>query len=131
MSTTGTPVAAHGQQQRRRPPTERLVRKLSGDRVARCALSPAAAAPVVRLDNLAREYRSLGFETLAGHDEAELVQAAEGGQIRAGEASTSGNVRHVEVFRMGSVRTSILRRPRPLSRYRRAVIYTLNWEEPL
>jgi hypothetical protein len=38
---------------------------------------------------------------------------------------------HVEVFRMGSVRTPIIGRPRPLPRQRRAVhLYTLNCEEP-
>ncbi|RFU19720.1 hypothetical protein D0Z06_20320, partial [Geodermatophilus marinus] len=42
-----------------------------------------------------------------------------------------GSVRHVEAFRMGSVRTSIFGRPRRLSRDRRASpIYTLNYEEP-
>ncbi|RFU18807.1 hypothetical protein D0Z06_24740, partial [Geodermatophilus marinus] len=43
-----------------------------------------------------------------------------------------GSVRHVEAFRMGSVRTSIFGRPRRLSRDRRASpIYTLNYEEPV
>ena len=37
-----------------------------------------------------------------------------------GEARPRGSVRHVEVFRMGSVRTSILGRPRRLPRHRRA-----------
>ena len=68
---------------------------------------------------------------LAGHHQAELIEPNERGQIRAGEARNSGNVRHVEVFRMGGVRTSILGRPRPLSRDRRAGRYTLIWEEPL
>lgn len=39
---------------------------------------------------------------------------------------------HVEVFQVGGVGTSILGRPRPLPRYRRASPrYTLNCEEPL
>ncbi|MCK6212142.1 hypothetical protein KZX45_16485, partial [Georgenia sp. EYE_87] len=42
-----------------------------------------------------------------------------------------GSVGHVEVFRMGGVRTSIFGRPRPLSGDRRAdPHYTLNCEEP-
>ncbi|WP_205754540.1 hypothetical protein, partial [Arthrobacter sp. CAU 1506] len=41
------------------------------------------------------------------------------------------SVGHVEVFRMGSVRTSIIGRPRPLSGNRRAnAIYTLDSDEP-
>jgi hypothetical protein len=52
---------------------------------------------------------------LPDHDKPELVQAAER-QVRADE----GSVGHVEVFRLGSVRTPILGRPRPSSRQRRA-----------
>jgi hypothetical protein len=63
---------------------------------------------------------------LAGHDKAELVQTAERGQVR----TRKSRVRQVEVFRMGRVGTSILGRPRPLSRDRRAAIYTVIWEEP-
>ena len=53
---------------------------------------------------------------LADDLEAELIEAGERGQVRASE----GSVGHVEVFRMGSVRTSIFGRPRPPSTYRRA-----------
>jgi hypothetical protein len=50
----------------------------------------------------------------------------------AAEAGSGGSVGHVEVFRMGSVRTSILGRPRRLPRQRRANrLYTLNCEEPV
>jgi hypothetical protein len=45
---------------------------------------------------------------LSGHHEVELVEAAELGQVRASEPCMRGSVRHVEVFRMDSVRTSIL-----------------------
>jgi len=80
-----------------------------------------------------RELRAsmkVGAVQPGGH-ETELVETAERGQIRAGE----GSVRHVEVFQMVSVRTSILRRPRPLSSHRRAdtttnLLYTLIWDEP-
>jgi hypothetical protein len=54
---------------------------------------------------------------LPHNDEAELVQTAERGQVRAGE----GSVGHVEVFRMGGVGTPILGRPRPSSRDRHAI----------
>jgi hypothetical protein len=64
---------------------------------------------------------------LPDDDEAELVQTAERGQVRADE----GSVGHVEVFQMGGVGTSILGRPRPSSPERRATCdYTLNCEEP-
>jgi hypothetical protein len=99
--------------------------------VARCPLAPAATTPLIGLKNPARQERTIPLEALAGDDEPELIEAAEGGQVSAGEARTSGSVRHVEVFRMDSVRTSILGRPRPLPEHRRADrLYTLIWEEP-
>src|SRR4051812_38737395 len=68
------------------------------------------------------------LEALTDDLQAEVVKPAERGQVRASE----GSVRHVEVFRMGSVRTPILGRPRPLSGDRRAAArYTLNCDEPL
>src|SRR5699024_644722 len=59
-------------------------------------------------------------------------KAGESRQVRVIE----GSVNHVEVFQIGSVRTSIIGRPRPLSGYRRAHPptvrdYTLNCEEPV
>lgn len=63
-----------------------------------------------------RRDRPAGFEALSGDLQAELVEAAERGHMRAGE----GTVGHVEVFRVGGVGTSILGRPRPLPRQRRA-----------
>jgi hypothetical protein len=72
-----------------------------------------------------------GLESLPRDFEAELVEAAERGQVSAGEARNRGSVRHVEVFQMGSVRTSIFGRPRPLPDHRRAgQHYTLKCEEP-
>ena len=69
-----------------------------------------------------------GSHALPGHLQPELIEAAERGQIRASE----GSVRHVEVFQLGSVRTPIIGRPRPLPRQRRADHhYTLNCEEPV
>jgi hypothetical protein len=68
------------------------------------------------------------LEALTDDLQAEVVNPAERGQVRASE----GSVRHVEVFRMGSVRTPILGRPRPLSGDRRAAAcYTLNCDEPV
>jgi hypothetical protein len=60
--------------------------------------------------------RVVGSQALAGHLQPELTEAAESGQIGAGETRTTGSVVHVEVFLKGSVETPIIRRPRPLSR---------------
>jgi hypothetical protein len=122
----GALVAADRDQQGRRSPAQRLVHQPPGDRVARAALAAAAPTPLVRLGDPAGQDRPTRLEPLPEDFQAELVQAAERGQVRASEAS----VKHVEVFRMGSVRTPILRRPRPLPGHRRAARYTLICEEP-
>jgi hypothetical protein len=100
------------------------------DRVSRHALAATVVAPVVTLDDAALEHRPTAVEVLPDGAQGELVQSAKGGQIRVGKSSLG----HVEVFLMGSVGTSILGRPRPLSAQRRATFahlnYTLNCEEP-
>lgn len=91
----------------------------------------AASAPLVQFGDSAGEHRSVGFDALPGHNEAVLVDAAEGRQIQAGETRRQGSVVHAVVFRMGSVRTSILGRHRPLSQDHNAIThYTLNCKEP-
>ncbi len=68
------------------------------------------------------------LQPLTHHLQAKLVEAAKRGQVRASEDS----VKHVEVFRVGGVGTSIIGRPRPLPRDRRAdQSYTPNCEEPI
>lgn len=71
---------------------------------------------------------------MISHDEVELIEAAERGQVRAGErarALAGGSVRQVEVSRMQRVGAFILGRPRRLSRDRHAnANYTLIWDEP-
>ena len=57
----------------------------------------------------ARRHPTVRLEALADHGETELVEAAEPGQVRAGQ----GSVSHGEVFRARGVTTFILRRPRP------------------
>jgi hypothetical protein len=101
------------------------VRQLPGDGVTGNAFAAAPAAPLVRLEDPAGEHGTTGLESLAGYDEAELVEPAELAQVRAGE----GSVRQVEVLWMGGVRTSIFRGPRPLHRHRPdSPRYTLNCE---
>jgi hypothetical protein len=103
------------------------VRQPTNHRVARGSLTAAASAPAVRFDDPARQYRTIRLEPLPGDFKAELVEAAERGQVRGAE----GTVKHVEVFRMAGVGTSIFGRPRPLLHLRRADHrYTLNCDEP-
>lgn len=128
MAAVGAAVATHDDLQGRGSPPERFVRKPPDHRVPRNPFAAAATAPLVELDDAASDHRAVGLEPLPNGFETELIQSAERGQVRASE----GSVVHVEVFRMGSVRTSILGRPRLRSRHRRAVsFYTLICEEPV
>jgi hypothetical protein len=92
------------------------VTQLTGDRVPGHALAATPVAPVIRLNDAARHRRAIGREMLADHLQAEPFQTSERGQIRVGK----GSVRHVGVFQIEGVRTSIIRRPRPLPPDRRA-----------
>ena len=86
---------------------------------------------VGQLHDPAGEDRAAGLQQLAGDLQAELVEPTEPGQVRAGEPRHRGSIRHVEVFQMGSVRTSIIGRPRPLpGPTRRTAPYTLICDEP-
>jgi len=65
---------------------------------------------------------------LGGHGQPQPVEQAKRIKIRTVESRLS----HVEVFQMGSVRTSIIGGPRPSPPHRRATShYTLKREEPL
>ena len=129
--TPGAPVAAHDQLQHRRSPPEGFVSEPTNHRVTRHALTPAASAPPIRLKDSAGYHRTIGFKALTDRFKTELIEARERGQVRASEARRRSSVVHVEVFQMGGVGTSILRRPRHLSRDRRAdQSYTLHCEEP-
>ena len=57
----------------------------------------AAPAPVIRFHHPAGQHRPSGFESLANHFKAELIDTAERGQVRTSE----GSVAHVEVFQTG------------------------------
>ncbi len=126
VSAAGAPVTAQPDQQRRRPPPERFVRQGPDDGVSGNTLASAAAAPLVRVHDQAHQQCPVRLQTLADDIQAEVVEPAELGQVRGIE----GSVGHVEVFRMGSVGTSIIGRPRPLSGHRRAnAIYTLDSDD--
>src|SRR5699024_7353166 len=88
----------------------------ASDGVARGALAPAPSAPAVIGHDAAGQHRPIGLQPLAHDLQAEVIEASERGQVRGSE----GSVRHVEVFPVGSVRTPIIERPRPLSHERRA-----------
>lgn len=134
VSAAGALVAADRDNQGRGSPAERLVRQLSGHGVTWVAFAAAPSAPLIGFDDAAGQHGTIGFQVLPGHDETEVVNPGEGGQIGAverGDASAAGSVRHVEVFQMVSVRTSIFGRPRRLSRDRHAnANYTVICVEP-
>jgi len=113
-------------QQRRRVPAQRFVRQASDHRVPRGTLAPASATPLIGLDDTTRQHRTIRLQSLANNLQTQLVETSERSQIRASE----GSVRHVEVSPVDSVRTPIIRRPRPLRHRPHAdPRYTLNCEE--
>src|SRR5690606_9249081 len=69
----------------------------------------AAPAPRIRFHNAAFDHRPLIVDTLSCCDQSELVDSGESGHIGRIES----RVEHVEVLLVGSVRTSIIERPRP------------------
>jgi len=92
MTTAGASVAADRHGEGGRTPAHRLVRQPPDHGVTRCAFAAAAPAPLVRLDDPAGQHRPIWFEPLAGDDEAELVDPAERGQIRARAYSSNFEV---------------------------------------
>ncbi len=111
VPAAGAAVAADRDQQRRRSPPERLVRQPPGHGVPR-------RRPRIRSGGTSRRARRPG--TPAPRDQAPAAgpvtsrpsSSSRQNMVRSGRSE--GSVRHVEVFRMGSVRTSIIGRPRPL-----------------
>ena len=97
------------------------------DRTSGDALATTRTAPVIRINGTAFQHRTARGKTLPGSFEPKLIEPAERSQVRRQE----GSVGHGEVFRMGSVGTSIIGRPRPLPGHRRAhPVYTLKCDEP-
>ncbi len=94
MPTFAAAVATHGHVQTGRSPPERLVRQLAGHGAARDPVAAAAVAPVVRIGDPAGQHGPVGIESLPGHDEPELFQPAEHGQVRAAENGIRGSVSH-------------------------------------
>ena len=131
VSTRLAPVAAHAHVQDRGAPPVRLVRGAPDHRVTRLVLASAASTPLVLTSNPASQYCMVGLNVLAGHFQAQVIQARERGQVRV----IKGSIGHVEVFQMDGVGTPIIRRPRPLPGHDTPNAahntYTLKCEEPL
>ncbi len=110
VAAAGAPVAADDDHQRRGAPAQRLVCQPPGHGVTGRALAAAAATPLVRLDDTARKQCPLWLEALADDLKPKPVEAAERGEVRAGE----GSVRHVEISQKIRVEEGLLpgRRPR-------------------
>ena len=96
--------------------TEWLMGEPTDNGVSHDALNATRSAPRICLNDATLDHRPMRAKVLTNGLETELIEAAERGEVRANE----GSVEHVEVFRVDSVRTSIIGRPRPLSRHRRA-----------
>ena len=130
MSALLAPVAAHAHVQDRGAPPVRLVRQAPDYRVTQGALAPAAATPPILTNNAACQHCVVWLNALAGHFQAQVIQARERAQVRA----IKGSIRHVEVFRMDGVGISIIERPRPLHNHDTPNpthhTYTLKCEEP-
>ena len=98
------PVAAHPDEECRGPVPERLMREPTHHGVSRDAFRAALPAPRIVLDDATLDHRPIRLEMLTYSLEAEFVEATERGQAGRSE----GSLEHVEVFRMGSVGTSIM-----------------------
>ena len=72
-------------------------------RVPHHPLLAAAVTPIIGIGHPASDDRPPWLEALTDRDQPKLIKAAESGQVRGSE----GSVKHVEVFLMGGVRTSI------------------------
>ena len=79
VPTVGAPVTADYHDQGRGPPHERFVRQLPGHAVPSGPFATVATAPPVGPDHPAGQHRAVGFKSLAGDREPELVEPVEGG----------------------------------------------------
>ena len=131
VSTLWAPVAAHAHMQDRGAPPAGLMRQAPDHRVTQGALTSAASTPPVLTNDAARQHCMVWPHALAGHFQAQAIQARERAQVRA----IKGSIGHVEVFRMDGVGTPIIGRPRPLPGHDTPNAahntYTLKCEEPL
>jgi len=104
LSSSVDTGAAHPNEQCRGPVPEGFMRQFAGHAVPHDSFFAAAPTPRIRVEDTAFDQRPPRSQVLSHRDEAELVKAAKRGQI----GGSKGSVGHVKVFRMVSVRTSIL-----------------------
>jgi hypothetical protein len=86
MTAAVASVAADRDQRYGGPPPTRFVRQLTCHRVPWGALLTAAAAPRVVVGDPAGQHRPVCLHSLTSHFQSELIQAAERGQVRSGQA---------------------------------------------
>ena len=110
VSALWAPVAAHAHRHDRGVLPVWLVRQAPDHRVTRNRLAPAVSAPSILTSNTACQHCIVGLNALAGHFQAQVIQARERAQVRA----IKGSIGCVEVFQMDCVGISIIERPRPL-----------------
>ena len=104
-------VATQADMQCRWPVAEGFVGQSTQDGVADFAVAATPAAPIIGRVRSAFQHRFVGGDVLADAGQVKGVEAGECREVRGREY----RLVHVEVFRMGSVRTSIIGRPRRLS----------------
>ena len=81
-------VTTHRDQQRRRAPAQRLVCEFPRHRVARHALTATAAAPLIRVEDSARQHGAIWVKALAGDfkpGEAKKLVEKYFGKLKAGD----------------------------------------------
>ena len=127
VPATRAPVAADRDDQRRRAPTERLVRQPAGHALVRDALAAAPPAPPIGVSDPTRQHRAAGLQLLPDDLQTEVVEPAERSQVRARD----GDVRQRRGPSGGNVRTPIPKRPRATGQRHAACPYTLICEESL
>ena len=131
VSALLAPVAAHAHVQNRGTPPVRFVRQAPDYRVTCLALAPTASTPPILTNNAARQHCMVWPHALAGHFQAQVIQAHERAQVR----TIKDSIGHVEVFQMDGVGISIIERPRPLHNHDTPNAthntYTPNYEEPV
>jgi len=114
VSALDTTIPTHSDQQGRRPPAERFVRKPS--------------TPPVIVDDPASQDRALGLKVLAYDFQAEFIKACERGQIRTNESSAG----HLEVVQIGECENFHLRKASALThRPRSTHHHTIDCEKPV
>lgn len=123
MPAPGALVAAHADYQYCGSVPEWFVCEPTGHGISERPLAPTLPTLSIRLNDPALDHRTIRSQVLTDGLKAEFVEAAERGETGRSE----GSVEHVEVFQVGSERTSIFRETSaPTLRSTRSDDYTLD-----